>query len=200
MKTSCTGDMEMPAQGMSVGGRAGSSVRAISPVQLGTVSTRYHIDWVPYRLGGWLVVVAAGDDLLAGGAEIDGVLELGDVAALDVAQRRVRLDDAGVHEVLQRHQVLGLPKPVQVATTEGEGVEVLVDGVQQLLRPRQAQGDVADVVVLHVVGALALLDDVRAAGGAERLDGEELALLHLHLLAPLHDRHRLARVDPVRRD
>ena len=38
------------------------------------------------KTGFWLVVVTAGDDLLAGGAEDDAVLELCRVAAFDVAQ------------------------------------------------------------------------------------------------------------------
>ena len=45
------------------------------------------------------VVVASREDFLVSGAEQDGVLILRDVAPLDVAQRRVRLDDADVAQV-----------------------------------------------------------------------------------------------------
>ena len=37
--------------------------------------------------------------------------------------------------------------------------------------------------------------DNALAGGAERLDGKELALFHLGLVAPLDNRHALARVN-----
>ena len=50
-----------------------------------------------------LVVGAPRDDLLAGGPEQDGVLELSRVAALDVAQWRVWLHDALFAKILQRH-------------------------------------------------------------------------------------------------
>ena len=50
-----------------------------------------------------LVICSTGDDLLAGRPEQDGVLELGSVAAFDVTQWRVRLDDSLLGEILQRH-------------------------------------------------------------------------------------------------
>jgi hypothetical protein len=50
-----------------------------------------------------LVICSAGDDLFAGRPEQDGVLELGRVAALDVTQWRVRLNDSLLGEILQRH-------------------------------------------------------------------------------------------------
>ena len=52
-----------------------------------------------------LVVGAPRDDLLAGGPEQDGVLELSRVAALDVAKWRVGIHDSLLAEVLQRHLV-----------------------------------------------------------------------------------------------
>ena len=62
------------------------------------------------------------------------MLKLCRVAALDVAERGVVVNDAHVTQVLQSHQILGLPQSVQPATTEGERAEVVVDDVQQLLR------------------------------------------------------------------
>ena len=70
--------------------------------------------WAQAR--GWgvgLVVVPPADHLLAGGAEQDGVLVLGSVAALDVAQRGVGLHYSNIAQVLQTHQVLGLSKSAQ---------------------------------------------------------------------------------------
>lgn len=84
------------------------------------------------------VVRAATDHLLAGGPQHHGVLVLGRVAALDVAERRIGLHDLLVTQVLQRHQVLGLAQSVQPAATERQRPEVLVDDVQKLLRLGQS--------------------------------------------------------------
>ena len=158
-----------------------------------------------------LEVVAAGDDLLARGPEEDRVLVLGNVGALDVAEGRVGLDDADVAEVLERAEVLlllGARRAVdrggaavvalEPAAAEGERAEGLVDVREELLGPGHAQGHVGRVEVLHVVGALEVLDDVAAARGAERLDRVELALLHARRVAALDDWHTFARVDLVR--
>lgn len=80
------------------------------------------------------VIGAAADDFLAGRPQQDGVLELGRVAALDVAQRRVRVDDALVAQVLERHQVFRLVQTVEPAAAEGQRAKVLVDDAQKLLR------------------------------------------------------------------
>lgn len=61
--------------------------------------------------GAGLVVVSPADHLLAGWPEEDGVLVLRSVTSLSVAQRGVRLNNPNITEVLQAHQVLGLPKP-----------------------------------------------------------------------------------------
>ena len=68
------------------------------------------------------------------------MLILGGITALDVAERGVRLDDVLLAEVFERHQVLGLAESVQPAPAERQGTEVLVDDVQQLLRPVQPVG------------------------------------------------------------
>ena len=47
------------------------------------------------------------------------MLVLSRVAALDVAERGVGLDDLLLAEVFERHQVLGLAEPVQPAAAEG---------------------------------------------------------------------------------
>ena len=81
-----------------------------------------------------LVVVATAEHLLAGGAQIERVFELSGVAALDVAERGVSLDDADIAQVPQRHEVLCLAESVEPAPTERQRAEVLVDHIQQLLR------------------------------------------------------------------
>lgn len=83
------------------------------------------------------VVISPAHHLLAGGPEQDGVLELSGVAALGVAERRVGVHDAKVTQVLQRHQVLALAQAVQPAAAERQRAEVLVDDVEQVLRPGQ---------------------------------------------------------------
>lgn len=79
----------------------------------------------------WLIVGAPADDLLASGTKHDGVLELGGVAALDVAQWRVRVHDLLVAQILQCHLVLALAQAVQPPLAEGQRAEVLFDHVQQ---------------------------------------------------------------------
>ena len=114
-----------------------------------------------------LVVRASRDDLLASGPEEDGVLELGRVAPLDVTQRGIGFDDLLVAQVLEGHEVLLLSEPVEPAPAEGQRAEVLVDRVQELLRPAQPQGDVADVEILHVVGTLHVIVNNATSSGSK---------------------------------
>ena len=60
---------------------------------------------------------------------------------------------------LQGHQISRLSQPVQPPPAEGEGAEVLVDGVEELLGALQPQRDVAHVKVLHVVRGLHVVVD-----------------------------------------
>ena len=60
---------------------------------------------------------------------------------------------------LEGHQVSRLSQPVEPPPAEGEGAEVLVDGVQELLGALQPERDVADVKVLHVVRGLHVVVD-----------------------------------------
>ena len=81
-----------------------------------------------------LVVVTPTEHLLACGAQIERVFELCGVAALDVAERGVGLDDADIAQVPQCHEVLCLAETVEPAPTERQRTKVLVDHIQQLLR------------------------------------------------------------------
>ena len=60
------------------------------------------------------IVLPSTQYFLAGRMQIEGMLKLGCVASLDVAQRRVSIDYAGIAQVLQRHLILGLAQPVQI--------------------------------------------------------------------------------------
>ena len=59
------------------------------------------------------VVLSFADHLLAGGSEQDGVFVLSSVASLHITERRVGVHNAGIAQVLQSHQVLGLTQPAQ---------------------------------------------------------------------------------------
>ena len=63
------------------------------------------------------------------------MLILGSVAPLDVTQRRVRVYDAKVTQVLQCHQVLGLSLAVQPAAAECQGAKVFIDHIQEMFSP-----------------------------------------------------------------
>eukprot|EP00955_Chlamydomonas_euryale_P097636 365087-Chlamydomonas_euryale.AAC.13 len=61
------------------------------------------------------VIVAAAEHLFERGVQEDGVLKLRHIRALALAQRRQRVDDASVTQVLECHEVLGLPCTVMRA-------------------------------------------------------------------------------------
>ena len=93
------------------------------------VHTKIAIQWRRKYQDCSSVICAPGNDLLARGPEQDGVFKLGRVAALDIAQRWVGLDDALFAQVLQGHQISFLAQPIKPATTEGQRSKVFVDGV-----------------------------------------------------------------------
>ncbi len=104
------------------------------------------------------------------------MLELCSVRPFDVAQRRVGLDDAARHEVIQlecqqvlppfertyAQQILVLPQPIQIAPAEWEGTKVLGDDVEQVLGRRKPEVDVGGVGLFGVVGRLELGKSVYA--------------------------------------
>ena len=80
------------------------------------------------------IIIAATYHFFAGRPQQDRVLELSRVASFNVAQRRVRIDDAFIAQILEGHQVLGLSESVEPTATEGQRTEVLIDDAQQLFR------------------------------------------------------------------
>lgn len=86
------------------------------------------------------VVISPAHHLLASGSEEDGVFELSGVAALGVTERRVRVHDAQVTQVLQGHQVLAFTEAVQPASAEGQRAKFLVNHIQQVLSSGQPGG------------------------------------------------------------
>lgn len=65
------------------------------------------------------------------------MLELSGVAALGVAEWGVRVHYAQVTQVLKGHQVFALAQAVQPAPAERQRAEVLIDNIQEVLRPGQ---------------------------------------------------------------
>jgi hypothetical protein len=96
------------------------------------------------------------------------VLVLRDVRSLDVTQRRVGLNQAVITQVFERHVVSGFADTVQVSLTEGQRTKVAINGTQKLLGARKSKRYVTDVVILHVMAAFAILDDVSALRKTER--------------------------------
>ena len=129
------------------------------------------------------------------------MLLLCSVGAGLVDEGRVGVDDALADQLAQEAVELVQAVVCEEALAERQRVVGLVDVRQQLLGACAAEGHVGGVVVFHVVGALAVLDDLGAAAHrAKRLDGVKLALLHLGLGAASHQRHALAGVDAVAPD
>lgn len=96
------------------------------------------------------------------------MLVLRDVRSLDVTQRRVGLNQAVITQVFERHVVSGFADTVQVSLTEGQRTKVAINGTQKLLGARKSKRYVTDVVILHVMAAFAILDDVSALRKTER--------------------------------
>ena len=88
------------------------------------------------------------------------MLVLRDVRSLHVHERRIRLNDAVIAQILQGHQIFGLTDAIEKSSAKSKRAKIAVDGAEKLLRTRQTQGHVADVVVLHVVAALQVLAHV----------------------------------------
>ena len=77
------------------------------------------------------------------------------------------MHDAVIAQVLERHEVLILSEPIEESAAKRERAKVAVDDAEELLRLGKTEGDVPDVVVLHVVTALEVLADVPAMPGID---------------------------------
>ena len=54
------------------------------------------------------------------------MFELSGIAPFDVTQWGVGVHDADITQVLQSHEILGLPKPIQPSAAECQRTEVLI--------------------------------------------------------------------------
>ena len=111
-------------------------------------------------------VFSSGDDFFAGRSQVQRVLILRHKAALHVAEGGVGVDDAVFAQVLERHQVLLLPQPIQEAAAEGQGSEVAVDGCQQLLRSWKSANTPPENLA---TGSHSLLPSLPQRGGEQQV-------------------------------
>lgn len=143
------------------------------------------------------------------------MLTLRGITPLDIAQRRISLDDTGANEIVQSQKILVVAQAVEVATAPGQGAEVLSDGSEEGFGRGDAQGDFGRVGAFGVVrcfhldGGLVfvmisrgkwftyIIADVAFACAAEGFNGKSLAFFHFGLIAALDDGHGLAAVDGV---
>lgn len=93
-----------------------------------------------------------------------------------------------------------LSRPIKVSPTERQTSKVLIDGMQQRARARDAERRVLIRRFTRIVGAIALFDHHSLAGRAERFDREVFAFFHLRLDVGLDNGHALAAVDHVGAD
>lgn len=61
------------------------------------------------------------------------------VTSFDVTQRRIRINDSGIAQILQRHEIFGFSETIDPTTAECEGAEVFCDQMKELLRARQPE-------------------------------------------------------------
>ena len=127
------------------------------------------------------------------------MLVLSDVAAANVAQRRVWIDDAQLAQVLQAHQVLGLSGSIEPLAAECQCAVGLVNVVEQRSRSWKSAPShqhiaasqmlraydrvtrsfipnisMSTIEALHVVAALHIFVHLAPAGAAKGLDCKEL--------------------------
>ena len=106
------------------------------------------------------------------------MLELRDIRAGDIDERRVGLDDAARDERSHAEMVVPHSDVFEVAPGEDQGAEILIDRLQQRLGRREMQTGRAGVLVASVAVDADVVSDVGFASAAEGLDGEHVAFFH----------------------
>ena len=81
----------------------------------------------PFPIG--LVIISTTNDLLDIGPQQNRMLKLRRITPLDITEGWVSLDDTILDQGIQTEEVLLLTETVEISSTEGEGAEVLFDGV-----------------------------------------------------------------------
>lgn len=90
-----------------------------------------------------------------------------------------------------------MTQAINVTPAERQSAKVLVDNLEQRLGGRQTEVDLGRITTLGVVRHLTLLVHITVTRAAEGLNGKDIALLHLGLVAALDDGHALGAVDAV---
>ena len=88
-------------------------------------------------------------------------------------------------------------KPVQPALAEGKSPKVLVYDLQELLGPLKSQWNMADIIYLHIMGAVHVVMDHSSPRAAEGLNCKALPLIHPGPITALHNGDRLPGMDVV---
>lgn len=73
------------------------------------------------------------------------------IATLDIAQRRVRFDDARANQVVQAKEILVMAHAIEVAAAERQGAEVFGNGIEQRFCGGDAESDLGCVCLFAVV-------------------------------------------------
>ena len=126
------------------------------------------------------IIISLADDLFTGWSEEYSVFILCSKGPSHVTQRRIRINYTGIAQILKRHQVPTLTKPVQPPATEGKSGEVLIDDVEELLCACHAKRDVSHFKVFHVVRAVHVIVDLPSPRRTESLNSKELSFFHLN--------------------
>ena len=125
------------------------------------------------------------------------MLKLCGVAAGDVGQRWIRIDNFGVDQLLKRPDVFGV-KFFKPLTRESERAEVILDRVEKSFSVLVPEDWVCWVVkVQHIVAAVNIICDVPFTSGAECFDGVLLSFLHFGHVTIRYDWDTLSCVDLV---
>jgi len=73
------------------------------------------------------------------------------ITPLNIAQRRIRLNNASTNQIIQAQQILVVSQTVQISPTERQCAKVLCDTVEQSFCGGDAQGDFGRVAAFGVV-------------------------------------------------
>jgi len=101
-----------------------------------------------------LEIISAGKNLLASGSENEGMFILSHITSFNVTKRRIRMNDAEINQILQRHQVLFLSSAIKPPSAKWQSVEMLINVGQQCFGFRHSQRNMARIDIFRVVTAL----------------------------------------------
>lgn len=128
------------------------------------------------------------------------MLELRDIRAGDIDQRRIRLDDAMRDERSHADEVVLHTQALEGPLGEDQRREVFLNGLQQRLGGRMMEISSADTLIASVAINPHIVSETSSTSGAEGLDGEHIAFLHALTGAGLDKGDLLVTMDLVPQD